>query len=794
MDTPAAQDTLQTHARFVRALAEALLRDPHEADDLAQEVWLAWLRQPANSVVSVRGWLARATRNLATNRRRARARRAQHEAHGAGEEPARAPDEEVAERELLHRLIDGVYALEEPYRGTLLARYFRGLDARALAAERGLPLATVRSHERRALEQLRGRLERTHGNRAWAAVLLRFVMPRRAVPASLALAGGLVFMSGVAVLWWRGGTDAELEAASGVTLNAPDAQPAPTSVAEAPPMQAVRESLVTDNLTVPPEPEPPEAHETSGSAGLGSLLVRVREVDGRPIVAATVRVEVTPEDREHLHAPENESETSIEGEVLLREVVAGVRLVVEVDPDASEVNDERRSGAVCGDRLALEYECMQPLVLRAGTRRTLEVVLPPLHTVQGRVLDPQGAALPYARVEPCSRVDGSEPFRTLGSSIRTDSDGTFELSFRAQDPTKPVFLTAGAQGPLHTVGRSPNGTPSTISTFEWSARRALAPEELAGARAVELHLAAHPKAVLVAEIVEPDGSPSSLLAGQVEFSRADGSSHTNSVYATCPPGGLFGFDFEPGEYRIEVARSHGTPEQALFRRTDPIPADGQTHVATLLDASEVVVRLRGEALAEVIVTRFFLAPEDVPARVQPDRISTQAPWLESSATLRTPELRGTGLTVVRTVRGSEARLVLGPPGYYRLGVRRHGYVPLASELLTLGPGEHGFTLATPAPHAWIGGRLRADPGQAFHALELCDEKGRALTLPSRQTLPDPLQYLALPASGVFALDPLAPGRYLLRLGPIDVLRQGRATLEVPLVLQAGENPPLDLSY
>jgi hypothetical protein len=334
-----------------------------------------------------------------------------------------------------------------------------------------------------------------------------------------------------------------------------------------------------------------------------------------------------------------------------------------------------------------------------------------------------------------------------------------------------------------------------VSTFEWSARKLLLAEELAGVRAVELRLASSRDTVLVAEVVEPDGSPSALPQGQVEFSRADGAPRApGSIYVSCPPSGLLGIGFAPGEYRIESARAHGTPEQALFRRTDPIPADGETHIATQQDEPEVVVRLRGEALAEVLVTRLFLAPGDEPARGKGNRIEAQAPWLEHSATLHTPELHGLSLTVGRTVRGSDARIVLGPPGRYRLGVRRHGYMPLASEILTLDPGEHEFTLAAPLPHAWIEGRLRADPGQAFHALELYDETGHALTLPSRETLPDPLRYLGLPASGTFMLDPLAPGRYLLRLGPMEELLQGRATLEVPLELQPGENPPLDLTY
>jgi hypothetical protein len=68
-----------------------------------------------------------------------------------------------------------VLALEEPYRETVLLRYFENLPPRAIARRLAVPVETVRTRLKRALETLRARLDRDYGARgAWSLALVPF--------------------------------------------------------------------------------------------------------------------------------------------------------------------------------------------------------------------------------------------------------------------------------------------------------------------------------------------------------------------------------------------------------------------------------------------------------------------------------------------------------------------------------------------------------------------------------------------------------------------------------------------
>jgi len=83
-------------------------------------------------------------------------------------------------------------ALSEPYRSTIVHRFFHGHTPNEIAAAAGVPLKTVESRITRALRKLRTRLDHVHGDRrAWCAALAPLVWPRKAVAAT-AVAGVLV--------------------------------------------------------------------------------------------------------------------------------------------------------------------------------------------------------------------------------------------------------------------------------------------------------------------------------------------------------------------------------------------------------------------------------------------------------------------------------------------------------------------------------------------------------------------------------------------------------------------------
>src|SRR5262245_43545015 len=144
METPpVAIETLLEHRAWVRGLARLLAAGPADADDLEQEAWVAGLRRE-RSPESPRGWLAGVLRRQAARAHREAGRRGRRE-RAASRPEAVSPTAEVVERTETHRrLVDAVLALAEPYRTTVLLRFFEDLPPREVARRMEAPVETVR--------------------------------------------------------------------------------------------------------------------------------------------------------------------------------------------------------------------------------------------------------------------------------------------------------------------------------------------------------------------------------------------------------------------------------------------------------------------------------------------------------------------------------------------------------------------------------------------------------------------------------------------------------------------------
>lgn len=181
-------EALNEHTAFLRRFVTGLLGDRDGVDDVVQDTWVSAIERPAKETRSMRAWLAGVARNLVRQRHRGAARRERREYLAA--RPDRLPSsvDDIERLDLLDRVVAAVRGLDEPYRSTLLLRYYDGLGPSEIASAQGLPVATVKTRLRRGLERVRAILDEADrakaaadpNARSWRAVL---------APLSLALPG-----------------------------------------------------------------------------------------------------------------------------------------------------------------------------------------------------------------------------------------------------------------------------------------------------------------------------------------------------------------------------------------------------------------------------------------------------------------------------------------------------------------------------------------------------------------------------------------------------------------------------
>ncbi len=204
---PQFPESLHENALWMRRLARALTGDPVKANDIVQQAFTVALERPPRTTDSLRGWLRTVVKHLAFRSHRDDARREQRERRVARSEAVVTSPAKLAEQLELHRRItDMVLGLGEPYRSTIILRYHEDLTPRAIAERSGVAEATVRSRLQRALEKLRGELDRSHAGRreSWMSALIPLAFPEGlraagvATPTAPVAAGsGSTFMTAV---------------------------------------------------------------------------------------------------------------------------------------------------------------------------------------------------------------------------------------------------------------------------------------------------------------------------------------------------------------------------------------------------------------------------------------------------------------------------------------------------------------------------------------------------------------------------------------------------------------------
>jgi RNA polymerase sigma-70 factor (ECF subfamily) len=159
---------LKKYWKLIVVLASSRTGDRRAAEDIAQEAFIRAFRslRKLEEPVAFLGWLLRIARNLITDHLRSRPPRmetidAAGDVAGHWARPE-APDfqQKVEEAEEVELVLSAMKEIPEKYREVVALRYLQGLDGKTMARLLGEPEGTIRNRLFRALEKIRGNLER----------------------------------------------------------------------------------------------------------------------------------------------------------------------------------------------------------------------------------------------------------------------------------------------------------------------------------------------------------------------------------------------------------------------------------------------------------------------------------------------------------------------------------------------------------------------------------------------------------------------------------------------------------
>lgn len=161
----------------LRSVALRILRDPTEAEDAVQDAFVSACR----NLESFRGqarlstWLHRIVHNAALMRLRSRRRRRdcslEQDFEGSLQADTRAPDDEIAQRQLCSELLRAASALDAPSLELLAARYFRDEPLSMIARRQRITHGAAKTRVHRARASLRALVDHSSRRRSEVAEL-----------------------------------------------------------------------------------------------------------------------------------------------------------------------------------------------------------------------------------------------------------------------------------------------------------------------------------------------------------------------------------------------------------------------------------------------------------------------------------------------------------------------------------------------------------------------------------------------------------------------------------------------
>jgi RNA polymerase sigma factor (sigma-70 family) len=150
-------EVVRRHVDFVYSAAIRMVRDPHLAEDVTQNVFMA-LAHNARELMErpvLVGWLHRTARNLAAKTVRSELRRRAREQEAAAMNDHLSPEPDSLWLDVAPQLDAAMGELSDPDRDALLLRYFERRSAREMAQTLGTSEEAAQRRVGRAVERLR---------------------------------------------------------------------------------------------------------------------------------------------------------------------------------------------------------------------------------------------------------------------------------------------------------------------------------------------------------------------------------------------------------------------------------------------------------------------------------------------------------------------------------------------------------------------------------------------------------------------------------------------------------------
>jgi RNA polymerase sigma-70 factor (ECF subfamily) len=179
-DREAYGELVQRFQSTVYAVALARLRNPTEAQELTQEVFLHGMRKlpQLRDVACFPGWLRQITVRMAINRltRHGPLARTEPEVLDQAQAAGSTPLDTLVRAEQCEQLRQGLDKLKKTDRETLVAFYIRGRSLKQMAREFETPIGTIKRRLHVARHRLKTVMEQ---DSEWGDTLLEIRPPRR---------------------------------------------------------------------------------------------------------------------------------------------------------------------------------------------------------------------------------------------------------------------------------------------------------------------------------------------------------------------------------------------------------------------------------------------------------------------------------------------------------------------------------------------------------------------------------------------------------------------------------------